>query len=355
MPERISSADAKPRVSVVMPVHNALPHLDEAVESILGQTYTDFEFVILDDASTDGSRERLHHWAQQDSRIRLLEVASNLGPALSSERVARAAAGSIVARMDADDISYPQRLSEQLDLLDSHPEVGVVGGLYDIIDAQGRVLRTAEPWRLAHHSVFPPFGNGPLMYRREVFEAIGGYREECVFWEDQDLLIRMSTITRLMVIPRAIYKVRQSQTSTRFASEQTKVEQAVDLMYRCRGRLEEGRSYDDLLAGRPTQDAKLDPRVFIALGSVVLWAGHRPRLFRRLLKRGDLKLNFRTVSSIIWTAWASFNPWSLRQFMRMLLLGRNLYARTKVHFDHPVYWSLPSKAAVCVPKRKSAI
>src|SRR3982750_4446489 len=97
-----------PRVSVVMPVHNALPYLDAAVESILHQTFDDFEFVILDDASTDGSTERLRHWAARDSRIRLLEVDRNLGPARSSERVARAATASIVARMDADDISYPQ-------------------------------------------------------------------------------------------------------------------------------------------------------------------------------------------------------------------------------------------------------
>src|SRR3954467_10112260 len=118
-----------PRVSVVMPVHNALPYLDAAVESILGQTFEGFEFVILDDASTDGSTERLREWAQRDRRIRLLEEKQNLGPALSSERVARAASAPIVARMDADDISYPGRLEEQLEVLDRYPGTGVVGGL----------------------------------------------------------------------------------------------------------------------------------------------------------------------------------------------------------------------------------
>ena len=76
---------ATPPLSVVMPVHNALPHLDEAIESIVGQTYKDFEFVILDDASTDGSTERLREWAKRDPRIRLIEVKINLGPALSSQ------------------------------------------------------------------------------------------------------------------------------------------------------------------------------------------------------------------------------------------------------------------------------
>src|SRR4051794_17741690 len=120
-----------PPLSVVMPVHNALPHLDEAIESILRQTVTDFEFVILDDASTDGSTDRLREWALRDSRIRLIEVEKNLGPAMSSERVAREARASIVARMDADDISCPTRLEEQLKALETYPDAGVVGGLWD--------------------------------------------------------------------------------------------------------------------------------------------------------------------------------------------------------------------------------
>src|SRR6185369_14969127 len=127
------SADRKmavtktPWVSVVMPVHNALPYLDAAVESILSQTFGEFEFVILDDASTDGSTERLRQWASRDPRIRLIEEPRNLGPAGSSERVARAASAPIVARTDADDICYPTRLAEQLDVLGRFPDVGVVG------------------------------------------------------------------------------------------------------------------------------------------------------------------------------------------------------------------------------------
>src|SRR4051794_20662021 len=98
-----------PKVSVVMPVHNAMPFLDIAVASILGQSFEDFEFVILDDASTDGSTERLREWAARDPRIRLIEEKRNLGPALSSERVAVAARAALVARMDADDISHRDR------------------------------------------------------------------------------------------------------------------------------------------------------------------------------------------------------------------------------------------------------
>lgn len=330
-------------ISVVMPVYNALPHLDAAIESILGQTYGNFEFVILDDASTDGSTQRLREWAARDPRIRLLEVQKNLGPALSSERVARAATMPIVARMDADDISYPDRLAKQIKILKDNPQVGVVGGLVEAINTQGRKIRAAEPWRVAHNSLFPPFGNGPMMYRREVFDKAGGYRQECVYWEDQDLLIRMSAVAQVMVIPHAIYQVRQSNSSTRVNSEQVRVERAVDLMFRSRQRLAHHQDYEDLLRHPPADDAKLDPRVFMALGSITLWGGGRPRLFRRLLRRGDLSPNFRSLAALVWTAWASISPATLRVFLRVLVLSRNVYASATVDVDRPVYWSTPLK------------
>ena len=335
------AAAETPRVSVVMPVHNAMPYLDIAVESILAQTLQSFEFVILDDASTDGSTERLREWAERDPRIRLLEEKVNLGPALSSQRVAEAALAPIVARMDADDVSYPRRLEEQLDVLDRFPETGVVGGLYDIIDASGQQIREPEAWRLIHPGSVPPFGNGPLMYRREVFDEVGGYRRECEFWEDHDLIIRMSAVTRIMILPHAVYQVRQSPVSTRFASEQGRVERALDLMYRCRQRLDEHRGYDDLLETRADADAKIDPRVFISMGSMALWSGGKPRLFRRLLRNGDLRPGIRTLSALVWAAWASAEPKSLRAFIRTLLLGRRIRASFSVTSENPVTWPAP--------------
>lgn len=338
-------AAAVPQISVVMPVHNAQPYLDAAIESILAQTVGDFEFVILDDASTDGSTERLRYWATRDERIRLIEESRNLGPVLSSERVARAARASVVARQDADDISYPSRLAEQFAVLEDHADVGVVGGLYDIIDAQSRKIRSAEPSRLIQAASIPPFGNGPLMYRRHVFEQVGGYREACEFWEDHDLINRMSAVANIMVIPHAVYQVRQSPVSTRFASEQLRVERALNLMYQCRARLDQGRPYDDLLESPPPVDAKIDPRVFISLGSIALWAGGRPRLFKRLLSRGDLRLTFRAFSALIWTAWASLEPHSLRAFIRLLLIARSARASGKVHTGGPVRWTAAARSS----------
>lgn len=322
-----------------MPVYNALPFLDQAVESILAQTLRDFEFIILDDGSTDGSTERLREWAAKEPRIRLLEVEENLGPALSSQRVAQAASAPIVARMDADDICHPDRLQRQFDILARNPNAGVVGCLCDIIHSDGRKIRGPEPWRLVRRSPFVPFAHGAMMYRQSVFDRVGGYRRECVYWEDLDLVTRMSAVADVLVMPAALYQVRQSSGSTRFNAEQEQFEESLDLMYRCLDRLAHGKSYEDLLGQRKPAEGKIDPRAFISLGSVTLWAGQRPHLFQRLMKRGDLTSNFRSASALVWTAWASVSPATLRSFLRLLFVTRNSFAARRIHRGEPVAWT----------------
>lgn len=334
----LETGAATPVLSVVMPVHNALPHLDAAIESILGQTFADFEFVILDDASTDGSGERLKQWAARDRRIRLLQVDENLGPVRSSNLVARAARAPFVARMDADDISYPERLAEQLRLLRNHADVGVVAGLCDMIDATGRSMRDPEVWRLTRRSAFVPFAHGAMMYRRQVFDRVGGYREECEYWEDQDLVIRMAAVAKVAVIPRPLYRVRQWTTSTRATSDQERLERALNRVYQAADRLESRKSYEELFDGHDDDPPKLDPRVFIALGSVRLWAGGKPRLFHRMISRAKLSFDFRTASALVWTAWASASPSSLRAFMGFLVATRNRFASRPVLTDRPLVW-----------------
>ncbi len=319
-----------------MPVHNALPHLDQAVESILQQTFADFEFVILDDASTDGSGKRLRDWAAGDRRIRLLHADRQLGPVQSSNTVARAARAPLVARMDADDISHTERLREQLEVFKENPGAGLVASLADVVDAGGRRLRGPETWRLMRKSVMVPFAHGAIMYRQDLFETAGGYRTSCEFWEDQDLITRMTVLADALVIPRSLYTVRQTATSTRVISNQEKLEQSFDRMYRCMDRLAKGQTYDDLLAKRPSNRDRIDPRAFIAIGSPVLWSGRKPRLFRRLLQRAELRANFTSATAMIWTGWASLGPSSLRSCLSVLSSLRNL--KTRLWRDAPVQW-----------------
>src|SRR5689334_18082754 len=315
-----------PPLSVVMPVHNALPHLDAAVRTILNQSFSDFELVIYDDGSTDGSTERLRELARQDNRIRLFEGKCNLGPVGSSAFVVEQSCAPLVARMDADDVSHPERLRQQFDLLRSNPRAGLVGTLFDVIDGRGRRIRGPDYWRLTRKSPFVPFAaHGSIMFRRQIFNRAGGYRAECEYWEDHDLVVRMAQIAEVLVIPEPLYRVRMWTKNTRASSDPDRIENAVDLMYRSVDRLEQGRGYDDLL-GRSPEPHRVDPRVFMAATSLKLWAGDRPRLFGRLLKRGRLGPDVRSLSALAMTGWAAISPSTLRGFLRLFLKGKNMLA-----------------------------
>lgn len=341
----MSDRSADQLVSVVMPVHNALPYLDAAVRSILDQSHREIEFVVYDDGSTDGSAERLREWAKQDSRICLHEGQQNIGPAHSSNLVVERSTASLVARMDADDISHPERIARQLAIFASDKEAGLVGTLCDIIDANGRKLRGAEPWRLIRASWFAPFPHGSIMFKRELFDQVGGYRSQCEYWEDQDLVLRMAAQTEIIVLPQSLYMHRQSTASTRVASNQQQVERAVDLMYRSMTRLEQNRPYDDLLDNGPSSE-KLDPRVFISLGSLVLWAGGKPHLLRRMLARAKLRLDAKTATSLVWASWASLSPATLRMFIRFLVRSRHSLTAVRGRPDRPVRWNLPNRRLI---------
>ena len=148
--ERTGGNDGRePALSIVMPAHNALPFLDASIESILGQTFRDFEFVIVDDASTDGTRERLREWAARDERIRLYESREKLDICVLLNFAVRKARASLIARMDADDISHADRLMRQWQVMESRADVALTGTLFEGIDVERRRVRRRDRWRLA--------------------------------------------------------------------------------------------------------------------------------------------------------------------------------------------------------------
>ncbi len=197
-----------PLISVVMPVHNARPFPDESINSILEQTLSAFEFVIFDDASTDGSVELLREWSRRDGRIHLHEGNKRLGLSGSSNAVVAKARAPIVARMDADDIAHPDRLRRQWHVIESRPDVAVIGTLCNGIDRSGREVRPRDRWRLVRRSVYIPFPHGSAMFRREVFDQVGGYDETSGGGEDQDLFLRMATRGRVVTLPDVLYSYR---------------------------------------------------------------------------------------------------------------------------------------------------
>ncbi len=179
-----------PHITVLMAVHNGEQYVREAIDSILSQTYSDFEFVIIDDASTDKTSGILKSY--RDSRIVILQNSENLGLTKSLNKGLRISRGAYVARMDADDISLPERLSIQKKYLDEHPTVALVAGSMIIIDAHNTVTGSkkaiTDTELLRFHMVIKnQIAHPTVMFRKSTIDQCGGYDESFSFAQDYEL------------------------------------------------------------------------------------------------------------------------------------------------------------------------
>lgn len=206
------AVSASPRVSVVMSVYNGQPFLEEAVESVLGQTFGDFEFIIVNDGSTDGSGEVLDEWASKDSRIRVMHQ-ENRGIPYSLNRGWRMARGAYIARMDADDISRPQRFEKQVEFLEKDPTVDVLGTNVEVIDADGERLQVPSipttPGLIAWRTLFgSAIWHPTVMMRKRILQRAGGYDDALPEAHDYDLWTRLTPITDFSNLSDVLLKYR---------------------------------------------------------------------------------------------------------------------------------------------------
>ncbi|WP_119462023.1 glycosyltransferase [Rhodospirillaceae bacterium SYSU D60014] len=218
---------AEPQVSVLMSAYNAEAHLHEAVESILRQTFTDFEFIIIDDGSTDATPAILASHA--DSRIRILTNRRNIGLTASLNRGLAACRGAYIARQDADDRSLPQRLEKQVRWLGEHPEVALIGTAYRAFDEARGIDAIHRPpatdgairWHMLFHNAFC---HSSVMFRAEATGRHGsGYDETLPFAQDYELWQRLLQSGRGANLPDPLLEHRvhgDAITSTRFAEQQ---------------------------------------------------------------------------------------------------------------------------------------
>lgn len=213
-----------PVVSVLMPVYNAERYVGEAVRSILEQTFSDFEFIVIDDGSTDRSGEQLAELAAGDSRMRLVRR-PNTGYLRALNEGLAYCSGEFVARMDADDVSLPERFERQIDYLRAHPDCLAVGCGMLRIDADGDPI-CAEPMPTAHEEIVARLlkGLGALphpgaMIRREAIVAAGGYREAYYGAEDHDLWLRLADRGQLANLPEPLVKCRIHPENFTFVNE----------------------------------------------------------------------------------------------------------------------------------------
>lgn len=205
-----------PSVSVLLAVYNDERFLAEAIESILTQTYTDFELIVIDDGSVDGTAEIIREYAGRDERIRFFQLAENRGQSAALNRGLAEARGDYVAKMDSDDISLPRRLEIQVDFLQSNPEIGVVGAQRKQVDVNLNPLRDIDfPLRHAHIVTNLFFGGwsiggGEALCRRELMRELGGFNSRVILG-DWELYCRLVERARFANVPERLYWARRHQ------------------------------------------------------------------------------------------------------------------------------------------------
>jgi len=223
-----------PKVTVLLAVQNGEPYVRQAVQSVLDQTFSDFELLVVDDASTDTTAEIIE--ALDDARVRLLRNERNLGQVPSLNRGLREARGLYIARLDADDASQPRRLARQVEVLDADARVGLVGTWMEAIDERGRRLGYLRKHLddyvdfVYHTLIMRVYVSHPsAMYRRRPVLDLGGYDEATGPAEDKDLwrkLLLARFEARIVPEPLVLYRLHDQQLSQTRAAYQREVDGA---------------------------------------------------------------------------------------------------------------------------------
>ncbi len=208
-----------PRISVLMTVFNAGRFLDASIRSIVLQTFQDWEFLIVDDASTDGSAEVVESWAAKDTRIRAIRNRGNKGQTPCLNQGLREARGTWIARQDADDLSHPLRLTRQFERVTAEPGLALVGTCGRIIDGADRlsglldVPLTGESIRWSA-ALLNPFLHTSVMFRRDVvMDEFGGYDESFRISQDYDLWMRLTALKISANLPWRLVCYRNLDTA----------------------------------------------------------------------------------------------------------------------------------------------
>jgi glycosyltransferase involved in cell wall biosynthesis len=222
----LTGAVDAPLISVVMPVYNCGRYVAQAVESILAQTLADFEFVVIDDGSTDKTSKVLRRYAARDPRIRIVSR-PNRGLVASLNEGLALALGEFIARMDGDDIALPSRFERQVAFLRQHPDIVCVGSAVLEIDEVGREL-VVSPQPLDDETIqelslkgLPKIWHPTAMMRREAVHSIGGYRPGMCLGEDLDLWLRLGEHGRLANLEEylLLYRIHSESYTSQWHDE----------------------------------------------------------------------------------------------------------------------------------------
>jgi glycosyltransferase involved in cell wall biosynthesis len=226
-----------------MPARDVERFVSAAVESVLAQDWEDFEFLIFDDGSTDGTLPILRSYARKDSRVQVF-AGSHRGYVPWLNTGIRMSRGEFVARMDADDISMPQRFKRQVEFLTAHEECVAVGSFHTMIDPDGQPLGQVQ-FDTASRVIKENLLNGALnvichpavMMRRSVLVAVGGYREDCESVEDFALWLDLAERGALANIPEFLFNYRQHHSSVSATQHERQIRLAREILRKARHRI----------------------------------------------------------------------------------------------------------------------
>lgn len=204
----------KPRISVIMSVYNAEVYVVEAIKSILNQSFSDFEFLIIDDCSNDDSINILNLYAQKDARIRIFANKENLGLTKNLNKLIQISNGEFMARMDADDISLSERFNEQIKHFENHPDIDIIGTFSENISNDGTVIGKRKV-PVTHEEIrkllpkLNPLSHPTVMFRTSALKRIGGYDERYKTSQDFHLWYKaIGNGLKLMNIPSVLFQYR---------------------------------------------------------------------------------------------------------------------------------------------------
>ena len=209
----------KPLISVVVPAHNAQKYIGSAIESVLSQTFKKFELIVINDASTDNTLGIIKSFSKKDPRVKIINNDTRLNIADSLNKGINIAQSNIIARMDSDDISLPNRLELQYKLINSSKNIAVVGSDIVIINSVGNEIglrKYPESSGELKNCLFKysPFAHPVVMFRKDVFEEVGGYNPKYSPTEDLDLWFRLGRKHQFKSIRQTLLKYRVHEKSS---------------------------------------------------------------------------------------------------------------------------------------------
>lgn len=324
----------QPLISVVLPVYNGEKYLAEAIDSILAQTFTNFELIMIDDGSSDHSLQILRQYELRSPRIRVV-TRENHGLAATLNELINMARGDLIARMDQDDICRPNRLSNQYEFMQQHPEVVALGCSANFMDAEGNLICTYLPPTddASLRKIFPdsPFVHPSVMMRKDVLIKSGKYPEK-MKWGGEDVILfgRMAKIGILHNLSETLIDYRlvpgsMSRKPPEFRSNLTCI-----IIDEIAGNLVADKHMQLLQqAAKKIDKSQADSDYHLEVAKLYIWAGSgRKASIMHLRKCYTLGASF---AKVLFMCILALMPQCLIRFLYFKLKGRRFEKTAIVH------------------------